>query len=189
VLGSLFVRVLIPLAAWLGWQLRQRRLVAATAVAAALTFLACFSGGLSLNDGSLSLAAALQGDGGGSLTTLLWRFGASLLSVAVASPGGLMHDTMTLGSLLASPFTTLPAEVRGQLAAIGAVALFAAANRTPLFCALFVFTLQGDPQLLLPLLIASGVSTTLAEHWRGLTWNEAQGQAARVPASSDPGPS
>jgi H+/Cl- antiporter ClcA len=189
VLGSLFVRVLIPLAAWLGWQLRQRRLVAATAVAAALTFLACFSGGLSLNDGSLSLAAALQGDGGGSLTTLLWRFGASLLSVAVAAPGGLMHDTMTMGSLLASPFTTLPAEVRGQLAAIGAVALFAAANRTPLFCALFVFTLQGDPQLLLPLLIASGVSTTLAEHWRGLTWNEAQGQAARVPASSDPGPS
>lgn len=179
VLGSLFVRLLIPLASWLGQQLRQRRLVAAVAVAAALTLLACLSGGLSLNDGSLSLAAALQGDGGGGLATLFWRLAASLLSIAAAAPGGLMHDTMTLGSLLASPFTFLPAEARGQLAAIGAVAVFAAANRTPLFCALFVFTLQGDPQLLLPLLLASGVSTALAERWRGLTWNEAQGQAAR----------
>jgi H+/Cl- antiporter ClcA len=179
VLGSLFVRLLIPLAGWLGQQLRQRHLVAVVAVAAALTLLACLSGGLSLNDGSLSLAAALQGDGGGGLATLLWRLAASLLSIAAAAPGGLMHDTMTLGSLLASPLTFMPAEARGQLAAIGAVAFFAAANRTPLFCALFVFTLQGDPQLLLPLLLASGVSTALAERWRGLTWNEAQGRAAR----------
>ena len=179
VLGSLFVRLLIALAGWLGQQLRQRHLVAVVAVAAALTLLACLSGGLSLNDGSLSLAAALQGDGGGGLATLLWRLAASLLSIAAAAPGGLMHDTMTLGSLLASPLTFMPAEDRGQLAAIGAVAFFAAANRTPLFCALFVFTLQGDPQLLLPLLLASGVSTALAERWRGLTWNEAQGRAAR----------
>lgn len=179
VLGSLFVRLLIPLAGWLGQQLRQRHVVAVVAVAAALTLLACLSGGLSLNDGSLSLAAALQGDGGGGLATLLWRLAASLLSIAAAAPGGLMHDTMTLGSLLASPLTFIPADARGQLAAIGAVAFFAAANRTPLFCALFVFTLQGDLQLLLPLLLASGVSTALAEGWRGLTWNEAQGRAAR----------
>ena len=179
VLGSLFVRLLIALAGWLGQQLRQRHVVAVVAVAAALTLLACLSGGLSLNDGSLSLAAALQGDGGGGLATLLWRLAASLLSIAAAAPGGLMHDAMTLGSLLASPLTFMPAEARGQLAAIGAVAFFAAANRTPLFCALFVFTLQGDPQLLLPLLLASGVSTALAEGWRGLTWNEAQGRAAR----------
>jgi H+/Cl- antiporter ClcA len=178
-LGSLFVRALIPLAGWLGQQLRQRRVWVAVVLAATLTLLACLSGGLSLNDGSLSLAAALQGDGGGSLVTLLWRFAASLLSIAAGAPGGLMHDTMTLGSLLASPLTFLPVAARGQLAAIGAVALFAAANRTPLFCALFVFTLQGDPQLLLPLLLSSAVSTALAEHWRGLTWNEAQAQVAR----------
>jgi len=179
VLGSLFVRLLIPLAAWLGQRLRQRRLLTALSVAALLAVLAVLSGGLSLNDGSLSLAAALQGDGGGSLATLLWRFAASLLSIAAGAPGGLMHDTMTLGSLLASPLTFLPVEARGQLAAIGAAALFAAANRTPLFCALFVFTLQGDPQLLLPLLLASAISTSLAERWRGRTWNEAQGQTAR----------
>lgn len=173
-LGALFVRLLIPLAAWLAARLRARRLAAAVAVAALLTLLAWLSGGLSLNDGSLSLAAALRGEAGGSLATLLWRFAASLLSIAAGAPGGLMHDTMALGSLLASPLSFLPGETQGQLAAIGATALFAAANRTPLLCALFVFTLQGDPQMLLPLLLASGVSTALAERWRGPTWNEAQ---------------
>lgn len=54
------------------------------------------------------------------------------------------------------------------------MAFFAAANGTPLFCALFVFTLQGDPRLLPILLLAGGVSTILAQRWRGLTWNEAQ---------------
>jgi H+/Cl- antiporter ClcA len=173
-LGALFVRLLIPLAHGLAACLRTQRIRAAVFVAALLTFLACLSGGLSLNDGSLSLAAALQGDGGGSLSTLLWRFVASLLSIAAGAPGGLMHDTMTLGALLASPLSGLPAEARAQLAAIGAAALFASANRTPLFCALFVFTLQGDPQLLVPLLLASAVSAALAEPWRGSTWNEAQ---------------
>jgi H+/Cl- antiporter ClcA len=173
-LGALFVRLLIPLAHGLAACLRAQRIRAAVVVAALLTLLACLSGGLSLNDGSLSLAAALQGDGGGSLSTLLWRFVASLLSIAAGAPGGLMHDTMTLGALLASPLTDLPAEAHAQLAAVGAAALFAAANRTPLFCALFVFTLQGDPQLLVPLLLASAVSAALAEPWRGSTWNEAQ---------------
>jgi H+/Cl- antiporter ClcA len=96
---------------------------------------------------------------------------------------------MSLGSLLVAPLRSLPPEAQAQLAAIGAAALFAAANRTPLFCALFVFTLQGDPQLLVPLLLASAISVAVAEPLRPITWNEAQVQAARVPASSDPGPS
>jgi len=185
-IGSLFVRLLIPLAAWLGQRLRQRRLLTALSVAALLAVLAVLSGGLSLNDGSLSLAAALQGESGGNLATLLWRFLASLLCIAAAAPGGLMHDAMTLGSLLASPLGFLPPESRAQLAAIGAAALFAGANRTPIFCALFVFTLQGDPQLLLPLLLASAISTVLAERWRPTTWNAAQVQAAMPPPSLDP---
>jgi ABC-type proline/glycine betaine transport system permease subunit len=93
VLGSLFVRVLIPLAAWLSGCLRANHFTAVLAVAGLLSLLAWFSGGLSLNDGSLSLAAALQGNGGGLMATLLWLFMASLLSIAVAVPGGLMHTT------------------------------------------------------------------------------------------------
>jgi len=188
-LGALFVRLLIPLAAWFGRRLRAQRLLTAVVVAVLLTLLALLSGGLSLNDGSLTLAAELQGEPGGTAATLLWRYLAALLSIAVGTPGGLMHASMSLGSLLVAPLRSLPPEAQAQLAAIGAAALFAAANRTPLFCALFVFTLQGDPQLLVPLLLASAISAAVAEPLRPITWNEAQVQAARVPASSDPGPS
>jgi H+/Cl- antiporter ClcA len=186
-LGGLFVRLLVPLAGWLAQRLRAQRLPTAVAVAALLTLLALLSGGLSLNDGSLSLAAELQGGPGGTAATLLWRYGSSLLSIAVGSPGGLMHDSMSLGSLLAAPLRFLPSQAQAQLAAIGAAALFAAANRTPLFCALFVFTLQGDPQLLVPLLLASAISSALAEPLRGITWNEAQVEMSMVQPSPGPG--
>ena len=112
--------------------------------------------------------------------TLLWRGLASLLSIAGGCPGGLMHDTMALGALLVAslkpltPLAQLPSTALAQLAAIGAAALFAAANRTPIFSALFVFTLQGDPLLLPALLLASASSVALAERWRGPTWNEFQ---------------
>jgi H+/Cl- antiporter ClcA len=122
----------------------------------------------------------------GWLGRLLRRYLASLLSIAAGSPVGLMHVSMSMGTLLVAPLRFLPPEAQAQLAAIGATALFAAANRTPLLSALFVFTLQGDPQLFMPLLLASAISAALADPLRGITWNEAQCRAARVPASSDP---
>lgn len=186
--GCLFVRLLIPSASWLARQLRRRRLPAALGVAGLLTLLALLSAGFSLNDGSLSLAASLQGQQGGAPATLLWRFLASLLSIAAGAPGGLMHDTMTLGALLVPPVEGLPETARAQLAAVGATALFAAASRTPIFCALFVFTLQGDPQLLPQLLLVSGFSTALAERWRGRTWNQAQLDSASGTGGAVPGP-
>jgi H+/Cl- antiporter ClcA len=201
-LGAQFVRLLIPLAHSLGGLLARRPARAIPAVALLLTLLALASGGLSLNDGSLSLAQALQGRPGGPPLTLLWRYAASLLSIAVGAPGGLMHNAMTLGALLVEPLRTLvavaapalanlPPLALAQLAAIGAVALFAAANGTPLFCALFVFTLQGDPQLLPLLLLVSAVSAALAEPWRGPTWNdhqagELQSPTRRLPQSMPP---
>jgi H+/Cl- antiporter ClcA len=174
VLGVLLVRLLLPAAALVQRLMGRRRLLGALLLALALTALAVLSAGLSLNDGSLSLAAALAGQSGGPPLTLLWRALATLLSLAAGAPGGLMHDSMTLGALLTS---LLPAKLGlsstalGQLAGLGAVALFAAAQGTPLFCAAFVFTLQGDPQLLPALLLVSGVSDALSARWRGEGWN------------------
>ena len=94
-----------------------------------------------------------------------------------------MHDAMTLGSLLPGamawlpPLTQLSVPAQAQLAAVGATALFAAANGTPIFCAVFVFTLQGDPSLLLSLLVVSAVSEVLAAPLRGEGWNEHQSNA------------
>ena len=175
--GALFVRLLLPAAAWLKRLLAQRRLVGALLLAAGLTLLAFVSGGLSLNDGSLSLAAALTGASVGSPLLWLWRLLASVFSLALGAPGGLMHDSMTLGALLISPLQGLPGlstNDLAQLAAVGATALFAAAHGAPLFCAAFVFTLQGDPGLLPLLLLVAAVAAALGERWRGEGWNEHQ---------------
>ena len=67
-----------------------------------------------------------------------------------------------------------------HLPAGGTTTLFAAANGTPMFCAVFVFTLQGDLQLLLALLLASAVSEALAAPLRGEGWNEHQSNALMV---------
>ncbi|MEB3276834.1 MAG: chloride channel protein, partial [Cyanobacteriota bacterium] len=181
-LGALLVRLLSPLAAWLNRQMQQRRAAVIVLLPLALSLLALASGGLSLNDGSLSLAAALEGQSGGEPLLLLWRFLATLLSVASGAPGGLMHDAMTLGALLVSPLHSqgdLGPTALAQLAAIGATALFAGANGTPIFCAAFVFTLQGDTALLPVLLLVSAVSTALATGLRGQSWNDSQAEALR----------
>ncbi len=178
--GALLVRLLIPAAAWVKRLLARRRLGGALLLAGLLTLLALASGGLSLNDGSLSLGSALAGGYGGPSLTLLWRTLATVLSLAAGAPGGLMHDSMTLGALLTSPLrahTGLGATELAQLAAVGATALFASAHGSPLFCAAFVFTLQGDPALLPALLLVSAISGGLGERWRGEGWNEHQCQA------------
>lgn len=164
--GALFVRLVLPAAAWVKDLLRERRLLGALLLAACLSLLALASGGLSLNDGSLSLAAALSGEPVGSPLLWLWRLLASVLRLALGAPGGLMHDSLSLGALLISPLqgmAGLEPRALAQLAAVGATALFAAAHGCPLFCAVFVFTLQGDPALLPLLLLVSAVAAALGE--------------------------
>jgi H+/Cl- antiporter ClcA len=101
-----------------------------------------------------------------------------------------MHDTMTLGALLVTPLHQL-AELDqvslAQLAAVGATALFAGANGTPIFCAVFVFTLQGNPASLPQLLLVSAVSASLAAPLRGEEWNQhqANGLLASILATSE----
>ena len=149
-------------------------------LAGLLCLLALVSGGLSLNDGSLSLAAALAGSDAGTPFALIWRLLATVLSLAAGAPGGLMHDTMTLGALLTSLLkgtAGLGPDQLAQLAAVGATALFASAHGSPLFCAAFVFTLQGDPALLPVLLLVSALAASLGERWRGEGWNEHQVRA------------
>jgi len=185
--GAVFVRLLLPAAAWVKGLLARQRLVGALLLAAGLTTLAFVSGGLSLNDGSLSLAAALSGESVGSPLLWLWRLLASVLSLALGAPGGLMHDSMSLGALLISPLQGLPglsANDLAQLGAVGATALFAAAHGCPLFCAAFVFTLQGDPALLPLLLLVAATAAALGERWRGEGWNEHQARVLLAPQPS-----
>ena len=176
-LGALFVRLLVSLARITKAALQRHRLLTAGLIAAGLSGVAIASGGWSLNDGSLSLQAILHGEVGGEPSTLPWRFLSSLISIASGAPGGLMHDTMTLGALVGAPPTSAAISdgvSQAQLGAIGSVSLFAAACGTPLFCAMFVFIMQGDPAMLPALLLSSAVAASLAAPLRGASWNERQ---------------
>jgi H+/Cl- antiporter ClcA len=180
--GVALVRLLIPLAHWLGSLLRRRTLPMALATAAAFTLLALASGGISLNDGSLALGPALAG---AVAPTPWWaplpRLLGPLLSLAIGAPGGLMHDSMSLGAVLVSPWlTALPLEQRSALAAIAATATFSGACRTPLFCALFVFTLQGQPSGLPLVLTASAIAAAIGHWLGGASWNAVQVAAAKA---------
>ncbi|MCP9848900.1 chloride channel protein [Cyanobium sp. Morenito 9A2] len=176
--GVAFVRLLIPLADQLGQRLRSRLWPTALALGGGLALLAVVSGGLSLNDGSLSLGPALTGRADTPWWAALPRLLASLFSIALGAPGGLMHDTMTLGAVVVAPWVQgLSAPDQAALIAIGAAALFSGASRTPLFCALFVFTLQGNPELLSLLLLASALATGLSRVLSPLSWSEHQSEA------------
>ncbi len=182
-LGVLLVRLLLPLAGELARQLRGRSAwLSGLGVVLALALLAVLSGGLSLNDGSLVLGPALAG----APTTAWWgalpRLLGPLLSIAIGAPGGLMHDSMSLGAVLVTPWLGgLPPQQQAALAGVAAAALFSGACRTPLFCALFVFTLQGNGALLPWLLTASAIAAALGRWLGGPSWNEAQRAAFRAP--------
>lgn len=178
--GVLLARGLPPLAGMLGAQLRRRPLLTGLGVSLALAALAALSGGLSLNDGSLSLGPALQGEGSIPWWAAMPRLLGPLLSIAIGAPGGLMHDSMSLGAVLVAPWLEgLPSEQRAALVALAAAAAFGAACRTPLFCGLFVFSLQNESNLL-PLLLTGSAGGAALSHWLGgITWNESQLQGFR----------
>lgn len=176
--GVVLVRLLVPLAQWLGPRLRSRRLPLAVAIAALFTLLAVASGGISLNDGSLALGPALAGTADSPWWAPLPRLLGPLLSIAIGAPGGLMHDSMSLGAVLVGPWLQpLPAEQQAALAAVAAAATFSGACRTPLFCGLFVFTLQGNAAVLPWLLTASAIAAAIGRWLGGISWNEAQTEA------------
>ncbi len=178
--GVLMVRALIPLAERLGADLRRRSVPAGLMICVAFSLLALASGGLSLNDGSLSLGPALAGASSSPWWAAVPRLLGPLLSIAIGAPGGLMHDTMALGAVLVTPWLGgLAADQQAALAAIAAAALFSGACRTPLFCGLFVFTLQGNAALLPWLLTGSAIAAAIGRWLGGLTWNEAQAGSAR----------
>lgn len=173
--GAVFVKAVQAGARVARRVLQRHVLLGALAAGTLLALFAWASGGVSLNDGQLTLQPLLYGTGQVSALQGVARFLASVVSVAIGAPGGVMHDTMTLGACLSVPAAQgLAAPDRAGLAAVGAVAFFSAATGTPLFCALFVFQLQGDTAMLTPLLFCSALACLVGKRLNPLSWNEVQ---------------
>jgi H+/Cl- antiporter ClcA len=162
-LGVLFLKLLLLLTPLLQRLLQRHFLATALCLSLLLALVAQLSGGHSLNDGSLDLGPALAGRSSSPRWAALPRLISPLLAIAAGAPGGLMHDCMSLGALFSAALVhRLPTDQQAMLVAIGATSLFSAVCRTPLFCAVFVFILQGNAQLLPWLLLASGLAAALA---------------------------
>ncbi|KEF40625.1 MAG: hypothetical protein ER33_16065, partial [Cyanobium sp. CACIAM 14] len=152
-----------------------RTLPWALLAALVLSLAAVASDGWSLNDGQLLILRMAYGGDPPGLAVLPWRLLASVLSIAIGAPGGVMHDAMSLGALLAGPLLVdLPPLERQLLVWTGATALFSGACRTPLFCALFVTQIAGNPALTPLLLLVAALASTIGRHVQKDTWNEVQ---------------
>ena len=152
-----------------------RPLVWALGAALVISLAAVASDGWSLNDGQLLILRMAYGQDRPGLEVLPWRLLASVLSLAIGAPGGVMHDAMSLGALLAGPLIgDLPPLERQLLVWTGATALFSGACRTPLFCALFVAQIAGSVALVPVLLLVAALAAPIGR-WVGAdSWNEVQ---------------
>ncbi|MCT0206893.1 chloride channel protein [Synechococcus sp. CS-1332] len=152
-----------------------RPLVWALGAALVISLAAVASDGWSLNDGQLLILRMAYGEDRPGLEVLPWRLLASVLSIAIGAPGGVMHDAMSLGALLAGPLIgDLPPLERQLLVWTGATALFSGACRTPLFCALFVAQIAGNGALVPMLLLVAALAAPIGRWVRPDTWNEVQ---------------
>lgn len=152
-----------------------RPLAWALLAALVISLAALASDGWSLNDGQLLILRMAYGDDRPGLEILPWRLLASVVSIAIGAPGGVMHDAMSLGALLAGPLIGgLPPLERQLLVWTGATALFSGACRTPLFCALFVMQIAGAMALLPWLLLVAGLAAPIGRWVGEETWNEVQ---------------
>ncbi len=152
-----------------------RPLMWALLAALVISLAAVASDGWSLNDGQLLILRMAYGEDRPGLGILPWRLLASVLSIAIGAPGGVMHDAMSLGALLAGPLLgDLPPLERQLLVWTGATALFSGACRTPLFCALFVMQIAGTMALLPWLLLVAGLAAPIGRWVNPDTWNDVQ---------------
>ena len=186
--GVAFLKLLLLVSPLLQRLLSRRFLPTAFLLAVVLTGLAHFSGGISLNDGSLELGPALAGHPEAPRWAALPRLISPLLAMAAGAPGGLMHDCMSLGAVFAAPLVRrLPVDQQAMLIAIAATAVFSAACRTPLVATVFVFILQNNAQLLPLLLLTSALAAAVGAAIGGASWQEQEAQLlSQKPLAEEP---
>jgi len=95
---------------------------------------------------------------------------ATTASVTSGSPGGVFTPTMLIGATLGAICGELVAQIApfganvvpGGYALVGMAAATAATTHAPLMATVLAFELSGDYDMVLPLLLATGISTLLA---------------------------
>ncbi len=100
---------------------------------------------------------------------LLGKLVATSLTMAIGGSGGVFAPSLFIGAMLGAAYadvagTLIPGTVgqTGGYALVGMGAVFAATSRAPITAVVIIFELTGDYHLILPLMLAVVVATTLA---------------------------
>ncbi len=96
---------------------------------------------------------------------------ATSLTMWIGGSGGVFAPSLFMGAMLGSAYGAVAHDLLPDLAAaagayglVGMGAVFAASARAPITAVLIIFELTGDYRIILPLMIAIIVATTLANH-------------------------
>ncbi|RME41875.1 MAG: CBS domain-containing protein, partial [Caldilineae bacterium] len=100
----------------------------------------------------------------------LGKFFATIFTVGAGASGGVFAPMLFIGSMFGSAFgnivhDTFPAitDPPGAYALVGMAAMFAAVSHAPITSVLIIFELTGDYYLMLPLMLATVLSTFVSE--------------------------
>jgi CIC family chloride channel protein len=96
---------------------------------------------------------------------------ATSLTIGSGGSGGVFAPSLFIGAMLGGAFGTvvhnsLPGitAAPGAYAMVGMAAVFAAASRAPITAVLILFEMTDDYRIILPLMLATVISTLLADH-------------------------
>jgi len=122
--------------------------------------------------GYRAIGDALSGGMGGSLLAalLVLKMLATSITIGSGGSGGVFAPSLFLGSMLGGLFGTGIHQIfpsitapSGAYSIVGMAALFSAAARAPLTSIIIVFEMTNDYGIILPLMLATVLSTILAE--------------------------
>lgn len=103
------------------------------------------------------------------LLLLVGKMLATSLTIGIGGSGGIFAPSLFLGAMLGAAYGQVANDLlphrtaaAGAYALVGMAAVFAAAARAPITSVLIVFELTGDYRIMLPLMCATVVATTLS---------------------------
>ncbi|MEJ2747751.1 MAG: chloride channel protein [Anaerolineae bacterium] len=102
---------------------------------------------------------------------LLWKLVATGFTLGSGNSGGVFAPSLFMGALLGGLVGTVGHDLwpnvvvnPGAYAIVGMAAVFSGAARAPITAVLIVFEMSNDYKLILPLMLATVLSTLIAEH-------------------------
>jgi CIC family chloride channel protein len=178
VLAVLFIRVLHGLGGWFDRLKLHPTIVAAIGMVLTAIVVVLLPGHLVLGSGLTFIGEAISRDFSMSLGLMAALFALKLLATTLTlgsgNSGGVFAPSLFLGAILGGFYGTLAhrlfpgvVEHPGAYAIVGMAAFFAGSTRAPITAVLLVFEMSSDYQLILPLMLATVLSTLLAEHLYG----------------------